>query len=148
MKKLFLLALLALTPLARAEDPPPPKDQLTELYTKLGAVSPKVVKAGHTILHIEFERLSPGSDYSFRRELNSKFKYKLVAVGAPTIHDLRLRLIDAKGKVDASDPNSDSVAIVNFVPKSNGAFNIKIGAAKVSGDQAYFFCLVASKPAR
>ena len=146
MKKLLSLALLTLSLAAGAEDPP--KDDLTELYTKLGAVSPKVVKAGYTILHIEFERLAPGSEYSFKRELNSKFKYKLVAVGVPAISDLRLRLVDAKGKVEASDPNSDSVAILNLVPKAGGQFNVKIGAAKVSSDHAYFFCLVASKPAK
>lgn len=146
MKYLLLLLMLSLP--VTAEDPPPAKDDLTELYTKLGAVSPKVVKAGYTILHVEFERLAPGSEYSFKRELSGKFKYKLVAVGAPAINDLRLRLIDAKGKVEASDPNSDSVAIVNLVPKAGGVFQIKVGAAKVSSANAYFFCLLASKPAK
>ncbi|MFN8608295.1 MAG: hypothetical protein U0931_12235 [Vulcanimicrobiota bacterium] len=148
MRKLVLIPLLALSLAAGAEDPPAPKDELTELYTKLEAVSPKVVKAGYTILHVEFERLAPGAEYSFKRELSGKFKYKLVAVGAPAISDLRLRLIDVKGKVEASDPNSDSVAIVNLVPKNPGVFNVKIGASKVSSEHAYFFCLVASKPAR
>ncbi len=139
-----LLFLLLLTPLALAEEPP--KDPLTELYSKLGAVSPKVVKAGFTILHVEFDRLAPGGEYSFKRELSAKNKYKLVGVGAKGITDLTLRLIDAKGKVEGSDPRPDSVAIVNLVPKAGGMFTIKVGASKITSDHPYFFCLIASKP--
>lgn len=138
----FLLILLA--SMALAEEPA--KDDLTELYAKLGAVSPKVVKAGFTILHVEFDRLAPGGEYRVRRELSSQNKYKLVGVGSKGITDLTLRLIDAKGKVEANDPRPDSVAIVNLVPKSSGLFTIKVGAQKIAGDRPYFFCLIASKP--
>lgn len=139
--RLFLLVVLASVALAEE----PPKDDLTELYSKLGAVSPKVVKAGFTIVHVEFDRLAPGGEYSFRRELSAKSKYKVVGVGSKGITDLTLRLIDAKGKVEGNDSRPDSVAIVNLVPKASGLFTFKLGAHKITGDHPYFFCLIASK---
>lgn len=143
MKKLIIPFLLLWAP-ALAEEPP--KDDLTELYSKLGAVSPKVVKAGYTILHVEFDRLAPGGEYVFKRELTAQNKYKVVGVGSKGITDLQLRLIDSKGKVQASDPHSDSVAIINLVPKAGGVFTMKLGAGKIAGERPYFFCLIASKP--
>lgn len=143
MKRILSIILLLAT-VAGAEEGA--KDDLTELYSKLGAVSPKVVKAGFTILHVEFDRLAPGGEYSLRRDLSAKNKYKLVGVGAKGITDLQVRLIDAKGKVEANDPRPDSVAIINLVPKMSGLYTIKVGAGKIVGDHPYFFCLIASKP--
>ena len=68
--KRILSTILLLATTARAEEAA--KDDLTELYSKLGAVSPKVVKAGFTILHVEFDRLAPGGEYSLRRDLSAK----------------------------------------------------------------------------
>jgi len=144
MKKFLVYLLLSLALPVAAEEPA--KDDLTELYAKLGLVSPKVVKAGYTILHIEFDRLGAGGEFTLKRDLTTKFKYKIVGVGSPGITDLRLRLVDAKGKVEASDPNQDSVAIINLTPKSAGLFTLKVGAAKLTGPRPYFFCLIASKP--
>ena len=70
----------------------------------------------------------------------------MVGVGAKGISDLQVRLIDAKGKVEANDPRPDSVAIINLVPKTSGLYTIKVGAGKIVGDRPYFFCLIASKP--
>ncbi len=142
MKK--LLTILLLWAPALAEEPA--KDPLTELYSKLEAVSPKVVKAGYTILHVEFDRLAPGGEYVFRQELSTKNKYKIVGVGGKGITDLQLRLIDSKGKVEVSDGHDDSVAIVNLVPKIAGVFTLKVGAGKIDGQRPYFFCLISSKP--
>ncbi|MBX3169778.1 MAG: hypothetical protein KF760_20410 [Candidatus Eremiobacteraeota bacterium] len=139
-----LCFLILLASVALAEEPA--KDDLSELYSKLGAVSPKVVKAGFTILHVEFDRLAPGGEYTLKRQLSAQNKYKLVGVGSQGITDLTLRLIDSKGKVEANDPRPDSVAIVNLVPKISGMFTIKLGARRITGNQPYFFCLIASKP--
>ena len=144
MKKLLVYLLLSLSLPVAAEEPA--KDDLTELYAKLGLVSPKVVKAGYTILHVEFDRLAPGGEFSLKRDFTAKFKYKILGVGSHGITDLQLRLVDAKGKVEATDPNKDSVAIINLTPKSAGLFTLKIGAAKLTGARPYFFCLIASKP--
>lgn len=144
MKKFLVYLAFSLSLPLSAEEPA--KDDLTQLYGKLGLVSPKVVKAGYTILHVEFDRLGPGSEFTLKRDLNSKFKYKIVGVGSLGITDLQLRLIDAKGKIEATDPNKDSVAIINLSPKSSGLFTLKVGAAKLTGARPYFFCLLASKP--
>ncbi|MBN9416264.1 MAG: hypothetical protein J0I12_12550 [Candidatus Eremiobacteraeota bacterium] len=142
--KRFLILLLLVAQAALAEEPP--KDQLTELYSKLGAVSPKVVKAGYTILHVEFDRLAPGGEYSLRRDLSAKNKYKVVGVGAKGITDLQVRVIDPKGQGETNDRQVDSVAIINMVPKTSGLYTIKVGAGKINADHPYFFCLIASKP--
>lgn len=144
MIKQLLPVLLLGAPLALADAPA--KDPLTELYAKLGAVSPKVVKAGYTILHVEFDRLAPGREYVFKHELSAQNKYKVVGVGAKGITDLQLRLIDSKGKVEGNDPRPDSVALINLVPKVGGIFTLKVGSSKIEGDRPYFFCLIASKP--
>lgn len=151
MKKLTKYCLYTLITLCRltlsvaAEEPKPPAKDLSELYTRLSAISPKITKAGYTILHIEFDRLAPGGEYLLKRDLNHKYKYKLVAVATSGITDLQLRVIDSAGKVKAKDPNSDNVAIVNLIPDNGGQFSIKLGAAKITGNKAYFFCLIASK---
>lgn len=139
-----LLLWLLLGTLARAQEPA--KDDLTELYSKLGAVSPKLVKAGYTVLHVEFDRLAAGGEYLLRTELSPKNKYKVVGVGAKGIQDLKLRVVNSKGKLEVSDGHTDNVAIVNFVPKSAGVFTLKLGAAKIDGQRPYFFCLISSKP--
>ena len=143
MKKLLPFLLLLCPPVVAEE---PAKDELTDLYTKLEAVSPKVVKAGYTILHVEFDRLAPGGEYVFRQELSTKNKYKIVGVGGKGITDLQLRLIDSKGKIAVSDGHDDSVALVTLVPKTAGVFTLKVGAGKIDGQRPYFFCLVSSKP--
>lgn len=146
-KLLCLLAsTLALTGMVVGEEK---KDALTELYGKLSAVSPKVVKAGYTILHIEFDRLGSGPSVTFKRQLQKGFKYKIVGVGAQGIADIEVKLLDSKNKVVAKDEGQDGVGIINLAPAASGTYTVRVAAAKMDGEEGarpYFFCLVASKP--
>jgi hypothetical protein len=148
--KNFCLALMCLAlSLAALAEADKKKDDLTDLYARLSAVSPKVVKAGYTILHIEFDRLGGAPAYSFKRSLQKGYKYKIVGVGARGIEDIEVKLLDGKSQVVAQDESQDGVGIVNLTPGHNGNFTIRLAGAKMaSGSEArpYFFCLVASKP--
>lgn len=139
-----ICAVLALAlPVAAQADK---KDELTELFTKLEAVVPKVSKAGYTVLHIEFDRLSKGAVYSLKRPMQKGHKYKVLGVGTPAVADIQVQVFDSKGKQVGEDQGEDSVGIVNLLPKKDATFSIRVKAAKLEQGQPYFFCLIASKP--
>jgi len=145
MRKLVLMMSL-FCGLAHAEEPQAAaSDPLSELHTKFQAISPKLIKAGYTILHIEFDRVSRGSNYSISRSLSKGQKYKFVGVGLKAIGDIQISLIDAKGKTLAQDPGADAVGIVNYIPSQSGSYKVQVKSSTAEG-QVYFFCLIASKP--
>lgn len=141
----FVLLLSLLCGLAQAEEPKTPTDPLSELHSKFQAISPKLLKAGYTIQHIEFDRISKGTPYVITRPLLKGQKYKFVGVGLKSIGDLQLSLVDSKGKTLAKDPGADSVGIVNYVASQSGSFKVQVKSSTAEG-QVYFFCLIASKP--
>ena len=148
MRNWLVLWLCLLTLIAPASQGEEPADELTDLYSKLTAVSPKVVGAGYKVLHIEFDRVGKGAPFVLKSQFHKGYKYKVVGVGAKGISDISITLLDTKGKPVGRDHGVDGVGIVNVMATTSTSFTIKITAHKLapgSSSRPYFFCLIASK---